>query len=313
MVATTATRVAMVRERGGRNGAPLDPRATFFSANPPPHTASPPPRRPPATPPAPVAAAGDDAPPPWIALLRPPFASPSAPPPRGKGVTRHAVTQRYEAHLWDSSAHRPTEAAAPASSGGKPTRARGRQVYLGGFECSASAARAYDVARLAYRGPSPLTADTTTTGRGGLGLNYPAADYAPHAPAIWGAPREAVVASLKRASAGFSRGASVFRGVGAAPMDAPGRWEARVGRVAGARYTHIGRCGCVGWVREREEKNIVVFSTLTFPLFPLPGYYATELEAARAYDAAVLAIKGASVSVWSGGGRGGAGGKFWVW
>ena len=257
-----------------------------------------------------MAAGGDDAPPPWISLLRPPFASPSVPPPRAKGVTRHAVTQRYGAHLWDSSAHRPTEAAAPTPSAGKPTRARGRQVYLGGFECAAAAARAYDIARLAYRGPSPLTGDhattTTTTGRGGLGLNHPPADYAPHAPAIWRAPREAVVASLKRASAGFSRGASVFRGVGAAPPGAPGRWEARVGRVAGARYTHIGRCGVCGWV-ERVGKKTHSFSLMTlFPSLSLSfsssGYYATELEAARAYDEAVLAIKGASVSVCVGGG-----------
>ena len=46
--------------------------------------------------------------------------------------------------------------------------------------------------------------------------------------------KEEVVAMLRRSSTGFSRGASKFRGV--TRHHQHGKWEARIGRVAGNKY-----------------------------------------------------------------------------
>lgn len=46
--------------------------------------------------------------------------------------------------------------------------------------------------------------------------------------------KDSVVAMLRRRSTGFSRGVSQYRGV--TRHHQPGRWEARIGRVAGSRY-----------------------------------------------------------------------------
>lgn len=77
----------------------------------------------------------------------PPRAHRAGPPApatsRYRGVSRHRSTRRWEASIWLS----------------------GKQVYLGGFEAEADAARAYDVTVLATRGPAAQT-------------NFPAGDYA---------------------------------------------------------------------------------------------------------------------------------------
>ena len=66
-----------------------------------------------------------------------------------KGVTKHSTTGRYEAHLWDS-----TFVRVKSHKGG---RARGKQIYLGGFKNEQQAARAYDVASLKYWGSGTET------------------------------------------------------------------------------------------------------------------------------------------------------------
>lgn len=60
-----------------------------------------------------------------------------------RGVSRHRLTQRWEASLWLA----------------------GRQLYLGGFDSQGDAARAYDLAALACKGLDAV-------------INYPPAEYA---------------------------------------------------------------------------------------------------------------------------------------
>ena len=74
--------------------------------------------------------------------------------------------------------------------------------------------------------------------------------------------KEEVVAMLRRSSTGFSRGASKFRGV--TRHHQHGKWEARIGRVAGNKYLvthswhlHAKRLvtrGCSTWARLIPKK-----------------------------------------------------------
>ena len=110
-----------------------------------------------------------------------------------KGVTRHKITSRWEAHLWDATYERVRK----KSSGG---RTRGRQVYLGGLISDLDAARAYDLAALLFFGTRQV-------------LNFDVSNYTEeikamqeYSPADW-------VCELRRRSSGFSRGVSAYRGV----------------------------------------------------------------------------------------------------
>lgn len=73
--------------------------------------------------------------------------------------------------------------------------------------------------------------------------------------------KEEYLATLRRKSSGFSRGASKYRGV--ARHHHNGRWEARIGRVFGNKYLYLGT-------------------------------YRTQEEAARAYDIAAIECRGIS-------------------
>ncbi|CAL0316647.1 unnamed protein product [Lupinus luteus] len=148
-----------------------------------------------------------------------------------RGVTRHRWTGRYEAHLWDNSCRREGQ-----------TR-KGRQ---GGYDKEEKAARAYDLAALKYWG-------TTTT------TNFPINNYEKELEEMKHMTRQEYVASLRRKSSGFSRGASIYRGV--TRHHQHGRWQARIGRVAGNKDLYLGTFG-------------------------------TQEEAAEAYDIAAIKFRG---------------------
>ncbi|EOA22174.1 hypothetical protein CARUB_v10002745mg [Capsella rubella] len=150
-----------------------------------------------------------------------------------RGVTRHRWTGRYEAHLWDNSCKREGQ-----------TR-KGRQ---GGYDKEEKAARAYDLAALKYWG-------TTTT------TNFPMSSYEKEVEEMKHMTRQEYVASLRRKSSGFSRGASIYRGV--TRHHQHGRWQARIGRVAGNKDLYLGTFG-------------------------------TQEEAAEAYDIAAIKFRGLS-------------------
>ncbi|CAK9312493.1 unnamed protein product [Citrullus colocynthis] len=151
-----------------------------------------------------------------------------------RGVTRHRWTGRYEAHLWDNSCKKEGQ-----------TR-KGRQVYLGGYDMEEKAARAYDLAALKYWGPSTH-------------INFPLENYQTELEEMKNMSRQEYVAHLRRKSSGFSRGASVFRGV--TRHHQHGRWQARIGRVAGNKDLYLGT-------------------------------FSTQEEAAEAYDIAAIKFRG---------------------
>ncbi|KAM0890117.1 hypothetical protein ACQ4PT_027247 [Festuca glaucescens] len=148
-----------------------------------------------------------------------------------RGVTRHRWTGRYEAHLWDNSCRREGQSR------------KGRQ---GGYDKEEKAARAYDMAALKYWGP------TTTT-------NFPVSNYEKELEEMKPMTRQEFIASLRRKSSGFSRGASIYRGV--TRHHQHGRWQARIGRVAGNKDLYLGT-------------------------------FSTQEEAAEAYDIAAIKFRG---------------------
>ncbi|KAI5062183.1 hypothetical protein GOP47_0022722 [Adiantum capillus-veneris] len=151
-----------------------------------------------------------------------------------RGVTKHRWTGRFEAHLWDNSCKREGQSR------------KGRQVYLGGYDSEVKAARAYDLTALKYWGPSTI-------------INFPLEDYKKEMQEMRNMTKQELVASLRRKSSGFSRGASMYRGV--TRHHQHGRWQARIGRVAGNKDLYLG----------------------TFP---------TQEEAAEAYDVAAIKFRG---------------------
>ncbi|CAM0944186.1 unnamed protein product [Alopecurus aequalis] len=147
------------------------------------------------------------------------------------GVTRHRWSGKYEAHLWDSTCRV------------EGRRRKGRQ---GSYDTEKKAARAYDVAALKYWGLNTK-------------LNFSLPEYEKELADIKDMSPEECVTYLRRRSSCFSRGASVYRGVTRRQKD--GRWQARIGLIAGTRDIYLGT-------------------------------FKTEEEAAEAYDIAAIEIRG---------------------
>ncbi|XP_073132991.1 AP2-like ethylene-responsive transcription factor At1g16060 [Henckelia pumila] len=153
---------------------------------------------------------------------------------RFRGVSRHRWTGRFEAHLWDKASWNVTQ------------KKKGKQVYLGAYDEEEAAARAYDLAAIKYWGTSTYT-------------NFPMCDYEKEVEIMQNVTKEEYLASLRRRSSGFARGASKYRGV--ARHHNNGRWEARIGRIFGNKYLYLGT-------------------------------YGTQEEAAHAYDIAAIEYRG---------------------
>lgn len=90
-------------------------------------------------------------------------------------------------------------------------------------------------------------------------LNFPLDTYPEELKEMESQSKEEYIGSLRRKSSGFSRGVSKYRGV--ARHHHNGRWEARIGRVFGNKYLYLGT-------------------------------YATQEEAATAYDMAAIEYRG---------------------
>ncbi|KAA8529461.1 hypothetical protein F0562_033740 [Nyssa sinensis] len=119
----------------------------------------------------------------------------------------------------------------------------------GAYDEEESAARIYDLAAVKYWGPTTFT-------------NFPVSDYEKEIEIMQkNVTKEEYLVSLRRRSSGFSRGVSKYRG--AARHHQNGRWEARIGRVFGNNYLHLGT-------------------------------YSTQVEAAKAYDIATVECRGIS-------------------
>ncbi|KAL2523411.1 AP2-like ethylene-responsive transcription factor [Forsythia ovata] len=176
---------------------------------------------------------------------------------RFRGVSKHKLTGRYEAHLWDKLSWNVTQ------------KKKGKQ---GAYDDEEAAARAYDLAALKYWGTSTFT-------------NFPISDYVKEIEMMQTVTKEEYLASLRRKSSGFSRGVSKYRGV--ARHHHNGRWEARIGRVFGNKYLYLGtystqeeaaRAYDIAAIEYRGINAITNFDLSTYIRWLKPGVSVSDHE-----------------------------------
>lgn len=150
-----------------------------------------------------------------------------------RGVARHRISGRYESHVWLD----------------------GRQLYLGTFDKEVEAARQHDRMLIHLKMSGGKSDKSTAPPQ----LNFPVADYADELHMLTSSTKEEILARMRRGSAGFARGTSTYRGVSF--RSSTGRYEARIGRLLGRKYSYLGT-------------------------------FATGEAAARAYDRAAIVSRG---------------------
>ncbi|CAI0420956.1 unnamed protein product [Linum tenue] len=184
-----------------------------------------------------------------------------SPPKRSsiyRGVTRHRWTGRYEAHLWDKNCWNESQNKKGRQGSGShlapgEMEFNGIQIHIILYTVYLGAYDDEEAAAHAYD-----LAALKYWGQDTI-LNFPLATYENEFRDMEGLSKEEYISSLRRKSSGFSRGVSKYRGV--ARHHHNGRWEARIGRVFGNKYLYLGT-------------------------------YATQEEAATAYDMAAIEYRG---------------------